>query len=201
LADDSQKPLKWIVFNTPSTRHSWIKDIFMNPERKDVTQEMEEGKRTRPNPMEATKPMGNLYRNRFPATTRAIQFNGNCIEILKFIKAYIGPEVEHRDTPYINGKELEMDGALPIGIIPEMDFAEMTFVLEPGDSLMLMSDGIVEATNAEGALFGFERISAMLEQQTSAEAIATAAQEFGQEDDILVLQVRRNLEQPVAIPA
>lgn len=103
--------------------------------------------------------------------------------------------------PYLNGMELEMDGALPIGIVSEMDFSLASFVLQPGDSLILMSDGIVEAQDADGALFGFERISEMLERQATSEQIAIAAQQFGQEDDILVLQVRRNIDQAVAIEA
>ena len=55
-----------------------------------------------------------------------------------------------------------------------------------------MSDGIVEAQDARGNLFGFDRITELLKAKPSAEDIATAAQDFGQEDDILVLQVRRN---------
>jgi hypothetical protein len=43
-------------------------------------------------------------------------------------------------------------------------------------------------------LFGFERISAMLEKKATSQEIAQAAQAFGQEDDILVLQVRRSTE-------
>jgi serine phosphatase RsbU (regulator of sigma subunit) len=62
-----------------------------------------------------------------------------------------------------------------------------------------MSDGVVEATDPQGALFGFERISAMLEQNATSEEIAMAAQAFGQEDDILVVQVRRNMEQVAAL--
>jgi serine phosphatase RsbU (regulator of sigma subunit) len=65
------------------------------------------------------------------------------------------------------------------------------FNLEPGDSLMIMSDGIAEAQNAQGELFGFERIEQMLRNPTTTEEIATAAQEFGQTDDILVLRVER----------
>ena len=54
------------------------------------------------------------------------------------------------------------------------------------------ADGIVEAQNSSGDLFGFDRINQLLEENTSAQGIADAAQAFGQEDDILVLQVRRN---------
>jgi serine phosphatase RsbU (regulator of sigma subunit) len=54
-----------------------------------------------------------------------------------------------------------------------------------------MSDGIVEAQDADGNLFGFERISELLQRHASANEIADLAQNFGQEDDILVLQVQR----------
>ena len=56
---------------------------------------------------------------------------------------------------------------------------------------MLMTDGVAEAQNAEGHLFGFERIAEMLRKGVAAVALATAAQEFGQEDDITVLTVAR----------
>jgi hypothetical protein len=94
--------------------------------------------------------------------------------------------------PYLNGEEMEMEGALPLGTIPDAEHSVTTFTLHPGDSLILMSDGIVEAQDVHGNLFGFDRISALLQKTTTAEDIATAAQNFGQEDDILVLQVRRN---------
>jgi serine phosphatase RsbU (regulator of sigma subunit) len=54
-----------------------------------------------------------------------------------------------------------------------------------------MSDGIVEAQRADGELFGFERIAEHLAQPSSAASLASAAQEFGQEDDITVLTVQR----------
>jgi hypothetical protein len=96
--------------------------------------------------------------------------------------------------PYVNGAELSMEGALPLGIITEAEFSVSTLRLSPGDSIILMSDGIVEATDAEGNLFGFDRIARMLERHATAAEIAEAAQNFGQEDDILVLQLRREPE-------
>ena len=94
--------------------------------------------------------------------------------------------------PYLNGQEMEMEGALPLGTIPDAEHSVTTFTMRPGDSLILMSDGIVEAQDTHGNLFGFDRITELLRNRPSAEDIATAAQEFGQEDDILVLQVQRN---------
>jgi hypothetical protein len=93
--------------------------------------------------------------------------------------------------PYLNGSEMQIEGALPLGMLPGMDFPVTSFKLEPGDSLMIMSDGVVEAQNAYGELFGFERIEEMLRNHTTTSEIATAAQTFGQTDDILVLRVER----------
>jgi hypothetical protein len=97
--------------------------------------------------------------------------------------------------PYLNGKEIQMEGAIPIGIVSEAEFSIISFVLKPEDSLTLMSDGIVEATDENGTLFGFERVDEMLRQQATPADIARAAQAFGQEDDILVLRVQRDVEQ------
>jgi len=104
-------------------------------------------------------------------------------------------------SPCLNGVEIEMEGAFPIGIVPDGDVAITSFALKEGDNLFLMSDGVVEATAPDGELFGFERITELLERRASSAEIAIAAQQFGQEDDILVLQVRRKVEQPVAMLA
>ena len=100
--------------------------------------------------------------------------------------------------PYLNGAEMEMEGALPLGIISDMEFPVVSFKLEQGDTLVLMSDGVAEAQDAHGRLFGFERISEMLRKPITAREIATVAQNFGQEDDILVLRVQRTIDQEVA---
>jgi serine phosphatase RsbU (regulator of sigma subunit) len=93
--------------------------------------------------------------------------------------------------PYLNGKELPMEGALPLGAVPGIDFPLLPFKLSPGDSLMLMTDGVAEAQDAAGQFFGFDRIAEMLGTGIAASALATAAQTFGQEDDITVLTVAR----------
>ena len=65
-------------------------------------------------------------------------------------------------------------------------YGETTIELVPGESLTLLTDGVLEATNPiTRELFGFDRTAAISTQ--SAENIATAAQRFGQEDDITVL--------------
>ena len=89
--------------------------------------------------------------------------------------------------PYRNGEEMELDSGLPLGITADATYNEVTFDLSPGDSLTFIPDGVVEARNASGELFGFDRTAAISHQ--AAEEIASAAQSFGQEDDITVLKL------------
>jgi hypothetical protein len=94
--------------------------------------------------------------------------------------------------PLLNGTELEMTGSLPMGIVAATDYAAKTIHLKDGDTLTFMSDGIVEARRArDRELFGFERLKLLLSTQPGAAQIARMAQQFGQEDDISVLQITR----------
>jgi serine phosphatase RsbU (regulator of sigma subunit) len=77
------------------------------------------------------------------------------------------------------------------GMMESAEFSLMHFQLQPDDKLVLMSDGIAEATDADGQLFGFERVHELLRSATTAAAVANAAQSFGQEDDISVITVTR----------
>ncbi len=101
-------------------------------------------------------------------------------------------------APCLNGEELPMEGALPLGIFEGAEASVMQFQLKPGDWLVLMSDGVAEATDANGHLFGFERVHELLRTATSATEIAGAAQAFGQEDDISVIALTRT---PLLQPA
>jgi serine phosphatase RsbU (regulator of sigma subunit) len=70
-----------------------------------------------------------------------------------------------------------------------VEYEEIRLYLHPGDRLLMMSDGVSEARKPNGELFGFDRVRNLSNQ--SAFFIADAAKEFGQEDDITVLTVRR----------
>lgn len=93
--------------------------------------------------------------------------------------------------PYLNGKELPMPGALPLGVVESAEFSVTHFQLGQGDRLTLVTDGVAEAQNERGELFGFDRIHALLAQNLPAARIADSAQTYGQQDDITVLQVMR----------
>jgi hypothetical protein len=96
-------------------------------------------------------------------------------------------------APYLNGEPVAMEGALPLGMMESAEFSLMHFQLKPDDKLVLMSDGVAEATDAEGHLFGFERVHELLHTAKSAAEVANAAESFGQEDDISVISVTRTL--------
>jgi hypothetical protein len=102
--------------------------------------------------------------------------------------------------PYLNGQPLPIDGALPLGMRSTGDFSSMRLQLAEGDRLVVISDGVVEATDQERRLFGFERTHDLLRSAASAVEIASTAQAYGQEDDISVISVTRTLA-PVATAA
>jgi hypothetical protein len=91
--------------------------------------------------------------------------------------------------PYLNSQEVALPGGLPLGVIADVVYEETRLYMHPGDRLLMMSDGVAEARKPNGEMFGFDRVRNLSNQ--SAFFIADAAKDFGQEDDITVLTVRR----------
>jgi serine phosphatase RsbU (regulator of sigma subunit) len=98
--------------------------------------------------------------------------------------------------PYLNSQEVALPGGLPLGVLATVSYPEVRLYLHPGDRILLLSDGVVEARLPSGELFGFDRVHNLSNQ--TAFYIADAAREFGQEDDITVLTIRRVAEEIVA---
>ncbi|HEX4320423.1 MAG TPA: SpoIIE family protein phosphatase [Acidobacteriaceae bacterium] len=90
-------------------------------------------------------------------------------------------------SPYRDGREMELAACLPLGVIPNVEYEQSTFQLKHGDRLTFVSDGVVEATDAKGELFGFERTQQLSHEP--ARYIAQIAQRFGQTDDITVVSL------------
>lgn len=90
-------------------------------------------------------------------------------------------------APYLSGRELETAPALPLGLVPNQSYETLHGTLAPGERLVLLSDGVLEARNPGGELYGFDRLSELT--LLSAQQIAQAALAFGQEDDITVVTV------------
>jgi len=62
---------------------------------------------------------------------------------------------------------------LPIGIMPEENYIQLSLAIGAGDSLMVFSDGITEAHNAQGEEFGIERLSDLIEAGSKANLLPT----------------------------
>lgn len=90
-------------------------------------------------------------------------------------------------APYLNGNEIDLPGDLPLGVVGDHQFEDRLFQLSEKDHLLLLTDGVPEAMNEKHNLFGWERTQAV--SRHAAQEVASAAQSFGQADDITVVTV------------
>jgi serine phosphatase RsbU (regulator of sigma subunit)/predicted ester cyclase len=108
------------------------------------------------------------------------------------------------DLPYLhrNGaaEELRARG-MPLGLMPGMGYEEKEIVLQAGEAALLYSDGLVEAHDPKGEMFGFPRLQALVaehgEERSLEEALLEELSSFvgegwEQEDDITLLTLRRS---------
>jgi sigma-B regulation protein RsbU (phosphoserine phosphatase) len=99
----------------------------------------------------------------------------------------------HAETPFAAE-------SFPVGLIPDAEYKLESHKLEPGDTLVLFSDGVTEAMDPEDNEFGNDRLKRALEAQhrENVEQVQTdvlaAISEFArgasQRDDITVLVAR-----------
>ncbi len=92
-------------------------------------------------------------------------------------------------APYLNGKEMQMPGNLPLGLNDSITYDQTTIQLKQKDRLLVITDGVIEAKNAKNELFGFNRARSI--SHLPAAFIVKAAEIFGQEDDITVVSIAR----------
>jgi phosphoserine phosphatase RsbU/P len=64
-------------------------------------------------------------------------------------------------------EKLALAGGSPLGILPNMDFGQETVALGPGDTVVLYTDGIIEAMNAQEELYGYERFEELIRTSPS----------------------------------
>lgn len=92
-------------------------------------------------------------------------------------------------SPYLNGNEVELPGALPLGVAGGALYQTTESRMALGDRLTFYSDGVVEAQSVKGELFGFERAREISTEPAA--NIVEAAKQFGQQDDITVVTIER----------
>jgi serine phosphatase RsbU (regulator of sigma subunit) len=108
------------------------------------------------------------------------------------------------DLPYLwhggAAEELRARG-MPLGLMPGMSYEEKATVLDAGEAALFYSDGLVEAHDPEGEMFGFPRLQGLIaehgKQERSLgdslleELYSFVGEGWEQEDDITLLTLRR----------
>ena len=77
------------------------------------------------------------------------------------------------------------------GVSAGTKYGETAFQLPAGDRPALLTDGVVEARNVKGELFGFERAAELVQQSRTANEIAAEGQQLSRHDNITVVTVIR----------
>jgi len=94
-------------------------------------------------------------------------------------------------SPFVNGVELPLPGAFPLGLLLDTKYEETIFHLAVDDHLALYTDGLLEARNRSRELYGFDRLQTLFAKNPTAGEASQQAIAFGQDDDITVLTVTR----------
>ena len=109
------------------------------------------------------------------------------------------------DLPYLcrrggSAEELRARG-MPLGLMPGMGYEEKEITLQAGEATLFYSDGLVEAHDPQGEMFGFPRLRELVaehgEQRSLEEALleelySFVGERWEQEDDITLLTLRRS---------
>ena len=109
------------------------------------------------------------------------------------------------DLPYLRRRggdceELRARG-MPLGLMPGMGYEQKQIVLERDDSALFYSDGLVEAHDPKGEMFGFPRLRALVAEHGEERSLGNFLLEelysfvgegWEQEDDITLLTLRRS---------
>ena len=97
-------------------------------------------------------------------------------------------------------EEAFTEGSYPVGLVPEAEYTAVCLKLEPGDTLVLFSDGVTEAMDPDEQMFGITRLKELLTGQIECplellqkcvlEAVENFARGAHQADDLTLLIVR-----------
>jgi serine phosphatase RsbU (regulator of sigma subunit) len=97
-------------------------------------------------------------------------------------------------------EEAFTEGSYPVGLVPEAQYTSVCLKLEPGDTLVLFSDGVTEAVDPDEQMFGIARLKELLTGQLECplellqkcvlEAVENFARGAHQADDLTLLIVR-----------
>ena len=90
---------------------------------------------------------------------------------------------------------------MPLSLMPGMGYEEKEIVLDTGDSALFYSDGLVEAHDPKGEMFGFPRLRALVAEHAEERSLGDfllqelysfTGEGWEQEDDITLVTLRRS---------
>jgi phosphoserine phosphatase RsbU/P len=134
-------------------------------------------------------------------------------EVGRYATMFFGILDEQGNLQYINAghpspflirggvaEDVFTEGSYPVGLVPEAEYTAVCLKLEPGDTLVLFSDGVTEAMDPSEQLFGVPRLKECLTghlqtpldelQKTVLESVENFARGASQADDLTLLLVR-----------
>jgi len=134
-------------------------------------------------------------------------------EIGRYATMFFGILDEQGHLEYINAghpspflirrgvaEDVFTEGSYPVGLVPEAEYTVVCLQLEPGDTLVLFSDGVTEAMDPAEQLFGVPRLREVLTghmqtpldelQRIVLESVENFARGASQADDLTLLLVR-----------
>ncbi len=107
------------------------------------------------------------------------------------------------DLPYLhrNGEAEELRArGMPLGLMPGMSYEHKETMLHAGETALLYSDGLVEAHDPHGEMFGFPKLRALVAEHGEERSLGDllleklysfVGEDWEQEDDITLLTLRR----------
>jgi phosphoserine phosphatase RsbU/P len=124
-------------------------------------------------------------------------------EVGRYATMFFGILDDDGHLEFINAGVAEepfSEGSYPVGLVPEAEYTTARLKLEPGDTIVLFSDGVTEAMDPDEELFGVPRLREVLTGQTECpldqlqkcvlEAVENFARGASQADDLTLLIVR-----------
>jgi serine phosphatase RsbU (regulator of sigma subunit) len=109
------------------------------------------------------------------------------------------------DLPYLRRRSGECEElrarGMPLGLMPGMGYEEKEIELDVGESALFYSDGLVEAHDPKGEMFGFPRLRALIAEHAEERSLGDflmdelysfVGEDWEQEDDITLLTLERS---------
>src|SRR5918998_778160 len=109
------------------------------------------------------------------------------------------------DLPYLRRRNSEAEElrarGMPLGLMPGTDYEEKEVIMTAGETALFHSDGLVEAHDPKGEMFGFPRLRALVAEHGEKRSLGDSLLEelysfvgegWEQEDDITLLTLRRS---------